>query len=532
MYKLAIIDDEALIQLGVNSMVHYKELSLQPCPFVNTGAAAEKLLTEERPDIVLLDISIPDRNGLELIEDLRKTLPDYHPVYIILTNHDSFSYAQTALRLGVLDFLTKIEISESVLNETMKKAIRLLDENEKQEQREENNGGSQMVMETFFSKLLNGFYTDCDEATFSEVCRGLRIEAKHYGSVYYLLPMEDSAANDLQLAIHATDLINDCMKKFFSCFTCLWEANGIAVLYRSDDGEEAILEKTRKAVDYTRQMLTRYMNRSFRAGIGEVVSSVSLLPEAFSRSRTLSASATAEQPVVWFSGPKMEKAPEDDDFHICFYREELIHAFNACDVESVRGIFQDILEKYIRNENSLHKIASVCFSLLHFCVSFFSHSNGLDSELYEQKVDPVETIRKIRHTKQAEDWILELQERICSRLEEQLMHNQNWLVPSIQEYIEKHSGERLSLNEVAEHFELSPGYISTLFTKYGSNSFSECVRTAKLNRAKELLGQQMRVQDVSDLLGYSDPYYFSRIFKKYVGVSPREYAMRFRDGKA
>ena len=109
MYTLAIIDDEPLIQLGIHSLVHYQELSLSPCEFVHTGPDALTLIHSQKPDIVLLDISIPGIDGLSIIRQIRKTANEL-PVFILLTNMDDFSYVQTALRLGVLDFITKIEV--------------------------------------------------------------------------------------------------------------------------------------------------------------------------------------------------------------------------------------------------------------------------------------------------------------------------------------------------------------------------------------------------------------------------------------
>lgn len=171
---------------------------------------------------------------------------------------------------------------------------------------------------------------------------------------------------------------------------------------------------------------------------------------------------------------------------------------------------------------------AVCFSILHFVSAAFRCSDTLEKELFGNKVDPVETLREIKKKEQAHAWLVHVQENIGRKLENEFARNQNWLVPSIQKYIEGHPDESLSLNEVASIFDMSPSYISTLFKKHGEHSFSEYVRLVKLNRAKELLSQQVRIIDVSDSLGYSDPYYFSRVFKKYEGISPREYALKYK----
>ena len=98
------------------------------------------------------------------------------------------------------------------------------------------------------------------------------------------------------------------------------------------------------------------------------------------------------------------------------------------------------------------------------------------------------------------------------------------LIASIQEYIEENLNGRLLLNEVAEVFGLSPAYLSSIFKKNTDIGFSEFVNTKKIEKAKELLlKEDMKIYEVSDALGFESAYYFSKVFKKVEGVSPRDY---------
>lgn len=218
----------------------------------------------------------------------------------------------------------------------------------------------------------------------------------------------------------------------------------------------------------------------------------------------------------------------DQDFHLCNYRDALVSAFNAYDVQSTEAIFQEIILKYVEPKPPLSKALSICFSILHFTAAAFQ--NALLPDFFRDKVDPVESLREIKNAQQARAWLEALRDAICTKLEEQMEHSRNWLVPSIMEYIQTHSGDALSLNEVADIFEMSPGYLSSVFKKYGDISFSEYVRKAKISRAKEMLAEGMKIHEVSDALGYSDPYYFSKLFKKAEGISPREFIIKGREG--
>ncbi|MBR1477046.1 MAG: response regulator [Lachnospiraceae bacterium] len=98
------------------------------------------------------------------------------------------------------------------------------------------------------------------------------------------------------------------------------------------------------------------------------------------------------------------------------------------------------------------------------------------------------------------------------------------LIASIQEYIDENLNGKLQLNEVAEVFGLSPAYLSSIFKKNTEVGFSEYVYTKKIEKAKEmLLSDDMKIYEVADALSFESAYYFSKVFKKVEGISPREF---------
>ncbi len=98
------------------------------------------------------------------------------------------------------------------------------------------------------------------------------------------------------------------------------------------------------------------------------------------------------------------------------------------------------------------------------------------------------------------------------------------LIASIQEYIDSNLDGKLQLTEVAEVFGLSGAYLSSIFKKNTEVGFSEYVYTKKIEKAKEmLLNQDMKIYEAADALSFESAYYFSKVFKKVEGVSPREW---------
>jgi two-component system response regulator YesN len=98
------------------------------------------------------------------------------------------------------------------------------------------------------------------------------------------------------------------------------------------------------------------------------------------------------------------------------------------------------------------------------------------------------------------------------------------LISSIQDYVDHNMNGKLQLSEVAEVFGLSPAYLSVLFKKNMDTGFSEYVASRKIEKAKSLLlTTDMKIYEVADATGFESAFYFSKVFKKIEGVSPREF---------
>lgn len=102
-------------------------------------------------------------------------------------------------------------------------------------------------------------------------------------------------------------------------------------------------------------------------------------------------------------------------------------------------------------------------------------------------------------------------------------------VAQIQEYICQNLSKPLSLNDVAAVFNFSPNYLSQLFSQNGESSFVEFVTATRINTAKELMATtDLKIYEISERVGFESSSYFSKVFKKMEGVSPREYMQRLQ----
>lgn len=106
----------------------------------------------------------------------------------------------------------------------------------------------------------------------------------------------------------------------------------------------------------------------------------------------------------------------------------------------------------------------------------------------------------------------------------------NLIVRTALEYIRVHYAEKMTLTELAEKTYVSPWYLSKLLNRVTGESFCDLLNHTRLDKAKTLLKDpSLRIHEISDMLGFNDVTYFSRIFKKEMNASPIEYRNMSRE---
>lgn len=98
------------------------------------------------------------------------------------------------------------------------------------------------------------------------------------------------------------------------------------------------------------------------------------------------------------------------------------------------------------------------------------------------------------------------------------------VIQEIQNFICCHYAENISLNSLAEQFYLHPNYLSRLFKEKTGHNFVEYLTEIRMEKVKELLrSSNKKIIEICDMTGYDNPRYFSKVFKQYTGMTPREY---------
>ena len=124
-------------------------------------------------------------------------------------------------------------------------------------------------------------------------------------------------------------------------------------------------------------------------------------------------------------------------------------------------------------------------------------------------------------------WFFEKMNAACSAIRDRREKQSETAVTQAKNYIQEHYGFDISLDDVSREVNISPYYFSKLFKEESGENFIEYLTRTRIEKAKELLREgNLSIKEISSLVGYADPNYFSRLFKKQTEMTPREYRER------
>ena len=205
-------------------------------------------------------------------------------------------------------------------------------------------------------------------------------------------------------------------------------------------------------------------------------------------------------------------------------RENFRKALEECDSDLIHTTVQNVFEYFQKNPNNYLQALDAASNILYISIFSLQDGESVVAGFFTEDPDGYCSLYRQKTVDDVLQWLRFLTGKMCEMLDRKRSDCKNIKVAIVRKYINEHVTERLSLNEVAEIFDISPNYLSQLFRKYNHTGFIEYVNTCKIEEAKRLLEREhLLVYETADALGYESAFYFSKVFKKIEGISPTEY---------
>ena len=548
MYRVMIVDDEPLILAGIASLLNWEEHGCAVGARCANGQQALRQMEEQKPDIVITDIKMPGMDGIELMKQVKDKGWD-DVIFILLTNLEEFSLARQAMSLGAVEYLVKMELTEEKLADSLKAAIGRREMKRKAEAADTVMARSEEeVQKEYIERLLTGDKSavnrDCPAAGSNGEMQGnagmqgdagrtapdnipvfqkpvMAIISFNYG--YEGFSSDFTREDQKKVISFAENIIGQMVKGYFdrSCLARR-ELNSL-VLVLSTEGMPDYREQIRSLGEKIISVVKDYFEVSVSVHVSTQKEGLEdfneLLYEAMSAANHYF--YCFADPVVFYSAECETSARHTGSFHIGFLKKELSQAVAMNDSASLEGILDQVAGLLKENNPSRQQAVNACANLYFFLASFFEEGEEQD---FPYEVNIMEKLGRLGTLGQIIQWINWFKAAISSILERRRDMRVDKIAEMVREYVMEHYKERITLGQVAEALNISQGYLSTAFKKQTGESFTSYVSAIKIEKAKELIeGHQYMMYEISDLLGFDTPFYFSKVFKKVAGISPKEY---------
>jgi Response regulator containing CheY-like receiver domain and AraC-type DNA-binding domain len=529
MYKILMADDEGIVLDSLRFILDQNFGDNCQVKTVKSGRAVIEQARQFAPDIAIMDIQMPGINGIEAMKEVR-TFND-SIVFIVISAYDKFSFAQEAINLGALDYITKPFAKETVV-QAVENAMEVID-------RERNKRSKDLLvwekLQTVVPIIESGFinlilFQDTNSEEMERYRSLLDITAK-YGSIMTIEfgeigSKEDELDNPIgtSVKLQNKDLqIQEIIKEFFpNTITGAIMANKLAFFLPSEEQIQAYEERT-KMVDRARNMvnkLNKKLGVSFRAGIGDIWS-FDRIHKSYEESRKAFDIGRGSVVHVKDLGLGCDYA---NDYPIDLETKLFYYVQNG-DVLKARDTANQFFDWMVDNYGEYEK--DIQTKVLEFVMTaekevFLLGRGGEYSFLFRQNY--LSEILSCQSYTNLRRWFLDKISEACSDVTTKKREKEGSVIGKAKEYIKQRFSKYISQEEVAKHVDISSYYFSKLFKEEEGMNFIDYVTNLRIDKAKLLLKEgNVSIKEVCLEAGYTDPNYFSRIFKKVVGCTPTEY---------
>lgn len=530
--KVMLVDDEWDVINGLKTMLNWDRLGVETIISATDGRMAWALFQEHEPDIVMTDVYMPHMNGLELIQHMRAA-GSKAPV-IIFSGYDDFRFAKEAIRFQVYRYVLKPAVYteiENILGELIREQQLAKRKAAWYEQFEQHMRLHLPVLreQALYDMITIGLrpgdlpdtklgFLDLDERIFNG---GLVMSLNIYR------PENNEKTRlerDWQLyKFAASNIVREIVDKHGMGYILRYNNDCLPILVIGGEEREVVGRAEQIALEAI-DSIDNFLDIQSNAGIGSWVERMTLFPISFRESTQALRSGDYDGTGKLFRMDRgYSSSSEEGSRFPAEQIDMLVHAVCGLDRSEVSLIWSNFKRQslQVRNMSELH---SICMGIvISVALKMMSMNQGAIET--EETINGLKHIEQIKSRDDVIEWVESYLFQILSKVEEKMGGSgSKSYVDSVIRIVHQRYHENLSFKEIARQMHLSRHYLSNLFKRHTGQTFMNYLSHYRIKKAQELLStQQYMIYEVSEMVGYSEPSYFGRVFKNIVGISPSEY---------
>ncbi len=467
MIPVMIIEDEFLVRVGLKTSIDWEGCGYEVVTEAEDGEGAVEKFRQFYPKLVVTDIRLPKKDGLEVMREIKKL--DSNVKFIIVSAYDDFEVAREAITIGVENYFLKGSIDSEEVEETLQRI-------------KKKNGWDEEYQDNGDIKERDIFYD---------------FHAEEYGEGSWFVCVDTKNADTdkiiamLQIVYAEKNIYYRIVKK------------SRQIIYMIALKEYSIHE----IVKITEKVFRRYLNEKAYIGIS------GKREEEFEIKEAVWEAVLACEYAVKVSGNGCEfyQGSENAYENVKPVVNRFGDRFHFNKAFNSRGLLEEIFREFGKKYSVkdfyrlLYKIIGILADVDAEVIEGSIFSDLIDSMSYQ---DVLESLVM---------WFELYEEKVGADKE-------NTYVTLVKEFIRDNLSEQLSLGALADAVHISPNYLGKVFRLNTGEYVTDCITRMRLEKATELLRERKyNICQIADMVGISDQRYFSKLFKKHYGMTPKDY---------
>ena len=494
--KVLIIEDELLARVGMRSLLPWEELGITLLEDACDGKEALQRIDKECPDVILLDLNIPEISGIELLKIIRNR---HLPIKtIVVSCYDDFDTVKEAMQLGAVDYIRKFGLSKEELLASLK---HLRDNFPEIEVKEQTISEQKSAAQTGYELRRRG--------------RNIPLEFQSGCCLsFYLVWKYAEELTDMKLVETIAMQYYQGLGK--TVLPLMWEGKLLILIQEGTDEEEVKQMKLQIELFIPNHCyigITPYSDKNQETGffirLADTIEAYGFYgkQDEIVRIKQL------------FPFEKQSNLEEKD------YMERLERAIQKMSKEEMDHLLTQLLNEI--EQAGSYPVAYVKRLMIEILSRFSDKAAQLGGSIDELEVaDGHRHYQKLVNTTNLQamrDWWKEFIEHFSMFYFTRQKKSESDIIELALNYIEEHMEDSIQLSDVARYIGVSEPYLSSFFKRTMNENFIPYVNRQKVRKAKQLFAEGKLVYQVSEMLGYEDSTYFSKVFKKIEGITPEQY---------
>ncbi len=539
MLKVLIADDEPGHRLGLMKHVHWKGVGYDPPLLAEDAEEALYLTQNQRIDVLIADVCMPGMDGIELVKEMRTRYPEL--LVLIISGYDEFEFARSAVEAGARAYLLKPLKIEEVEQWLQKFRDEILLSRQLAEAdlklKKKLNGSLRIARERFLEELLEDAWEGGRLAQKAELL-DLPSEGFHFRLAVLSVDVGGALAEkEPEMGSTLIYRMMNMMETAFADYSTVIVKLGLKrvaalLLKKSEEArEDGGWQEDAEGQEDTEELGTRF--ELIKKSVGEERGASATICVSGRETdwkevyrlynecvHYLGAGLAEERgQVIWLEN--IRRYEPEPDFSIPQISLKVSESVGEADREKVIGMVSEAFRQFLLGKRvTLDFVQAFSLGVL----SELSRKSELTGfQMARPYTDCCRAILGCISVEEVRDMTLEILAAYYKAFEEYRTQRKSRVIEQAARYIAGHLEEDTTVKELSEIVHMNSSYLSVLFKKEMGETITEYVNRLRIEKAKDLLLQGLKVLDIAQRVGYQNPSYFANQFKKAVGCTPAEY---------